>query len=135
MRLVATRSDVYGPSAGLDMRQTTLAAVPAADGSKTATTQQKATQTALFPALAGSIFAKPVLWLFGFIGILIAYKLIEENRGSREEFQEIKVGLNNVVKVTLMVLVGFAIVKFLSQRYNVPGVSPFLTYATGGNLG
>lgn len=135
MRTIAQRADLYGPSAGLTMRETTLSNTPATGGNETQTGTSSVQQTSLFPALAGSIFSKPIVWLFGFIGVLIAYKLIEEHRGTREEFQEIKVGLNNVVKVTLMVLVGFAIVKFLSQRYSVPGVSPFLTYATGGNLG
>src|SRR5690242_14388004 len=58
--------------------------------------------TQLFAGWYGSVLAQPLVWLFGLIGILILYKLLEEHLGGREVFAEMKIGLNNFVKVGLM---------------------------------
>jgi hypothetical protein len=134
-RIIASRADLYGPSTGAALATTQFKAPTgaAASGSATRTPQSAIPVTQLLPQLQASIVAQPILWLFGLIGILIGYKLIEEKRGSAEEFSEVKVGLNNTVKVGLMVMLFFVAMKFLTQRYSIPGVSSFVQYATGGS--
>jgi hypothetical protein len=79
--------------------------------------------TTVFGNLYGSVLGQPLTWLFGLIGLLIAYKLIEEHRGGQAAFTEIKIGLNNVVKIGIAAVIFLVIFKFLLTRYQVPGLS------------
>lgn len=128
----ATRGDLYGPSS----QSVTSRTVFNANASSTAPSVQKTPAavpvTQLFGNLKGSILGKPLTWLFGLIGVLIAYKLIEEHRGGKEAFEEVKIGLNNTVKIGLLAMLFFVLAKFLATKYEVPGASSFIKYATGG---
>lgn len=93
------------------------------------TSGQGVTVMQLFGNLKGSVLGAPLTWLFGLIGLLVLYKLVEEHRGGREGFSEIKIGLNNLVKVTLFAVVGIVIGKFLFTKYDVPGLSPLFKAA------
>lgn len=133
MRLLATRADMYGPSSH---SVTSRMSILSGNSSSSSPNVQKGVTaipvTTLFSNLRGSIMGKPLTWLFGLIGVLIAYKLIEEHRGGKEGFEEIKIGLNNTVKIGLLAMLFFVIAKFIATRYDVPGASAFVRYATGG---
>lgn len=131
-RMIATKADLYGPSASTQTARTAyLNANSTSTSNGIQKTQAAIPVTQLFANLRGSIVGKPLTWLFGLIGVLIAYKLIEEHRGGRESFEEIKIGLNNTVKIGLLAMLFFVIAKFLATRYDVPGASNFVRYATG----
>lgn len=123
MRNVASVTSIYGPSAQA------MFATPAAAATDTRSVNAPAASAPAIPIttiganLRSSILGQPVLWLFGLIGLLVLYKLIEEKRGTREEFSEIKVGLSNVVKIGLSAVVFIVVTKFLFTRYDVPGLS------------
>lgn len=131
MNVIATRADLYGPASGMTLRDTLLSANGTSAGNNVQTTQQAVPVTTVFANLRGSIVAKPLTWLFALVGVLLATKLIEEHRGGQESFEEIKIGLSNVVKIGLMAMLFFVIAKFVATRYDVPGASPFIKYATG----
>jgi len=132
MQTIATKADLYGPAAGVTtLRDGLLNANSLPAGNNVQSTPSAVPITTVFGNLKGSILGKPLTWLFGLIGVLIAYKLIEEHRGGRESFEEIKIGLNNVVKIGLVAMLFFVIAKFLATRYDVPGASSFVRYATG----
>jgi uncharacterized membrane protein len=134
MRLIATQADMYGPSMGGTVATSELhlpGAMTSAAG--TGATGQAIPVTQLFTNLRASIFGQPITWLIGLVLFLVAYKLIEEHRGGREAFEEIKIGGNNIVKVTFMVLLGFFFLRFILTRYEIPGLSPFVHFATGGS--
>lgn len=132
MRVIATQADMYGPSArSATARTTLLSANSASDPNSIQRTQTAIPVTTLLGNLRGSVMGKPLTWLFGLIGLLIAYKLVEEHRGGKESFEEIKLGMNNVVKIGLVAMLFFVIAKFLATRYDVPGASSFIRYATG----
>lgn len=133
MRLIATKADMYGPSASTQTSRTQVLNVNS--NPSPSAVQKRATGvpvTQVLVGLKGSILAKPLTWLFGLVGLLIAYKLIEEHRGGKESFEEIKLGLNNVVKIGLVAMLFFIIARFLFTRYDVPGASNLVLYATGG---
>lgn len=79
--------------------------------------------TQLFAGWYGSILGQPLLWLFGAIGLLVLYKLLEEHLGGREIFAEVKIGLNNFVKIGLMALIFIVIGKLIFTRYTIPGIT------------
>lgn len=149
-RNLATVSDAYGPSSSFGTVTPISGSAYNANGGVAAgnTTAQNVSTTTpttaggssqysiqVVPVLQGlqsSFLAYPFTWLVLAVGLIIAYKLIEEHRSkTKTEFSELKVGGNNFVKVGLMVLIFFAIAKFLFTKYNVPGLSAFVKYATG----
>lgn len=133
MRAVASKGDLYGPSAqSATVRSTILNANASNSSPSVQKTSAQIPVTQLFGNLRGSIMGKPLTWLFGLIGVLIAYKLIEEHRGGKEAFDEVKIGLNNTVKIGLLAMLFFVLAKFLATKYEVPGASSFVRYATGG---
>lgn len=129
--VIATKSDMYGPSAGIDMRQSYLNANNSGSNGNMQSAPKQIPITQVFTGLKGSVLGQPLSWLFGLVLLLVAYKLIEEHRGGRESFEEIKIGLNNVVKIGLIAMLFFVIAKFLATRYSIPGASSFVLYATG----
>lgn len=131
MRLIASRGDVYGPNGGNTVRTVELGG--ASVDSSTQSPQQSMSVITLFQNLQGSILGQPLTWLFALIGVLVAYKLIEEHRGGQEAFSEIKLGLNNVVKIGLAAMLFFVIARYGASRVNVPGASSLVQYATGGS--
>lgn len=133
MRQTVTVGDVYGPNAGPAFaQQATVSNMPAPAGATRNQGSNPVPVVTIFGNLKNSFVGQPLTWLVAFIFILWGYKEIEERRGGREAFDEIKIGLNNFWKIGLMALLMFAAVHFLSDRYNIPGLSPFLKYATGG---
>jgi hypothetical protein len=132
MRAIATLQSVYGPGANA-VGGTTFATTPTGvqGSSPSADTRNTADLSAVpipitqvFTGLQGSVMGQPLTWLFGLVLLLIAFKLIEEHRGGREAFSEIKLGLNNVVKIGLSAVLFIVVTKFLFTRYDVPGLSP-----------
>jgi uncharacterized membrane protein len=69
--------------------------------------------------------------LFAFVLFLVAWKLVEEHRGGREIYHEVKIGGSNIVKIGIVALIFFAIARFITARYNIPGFSSFVQFATG----
>lgn len=108
-RNVASLTSLYGPSAqpifapNAPVAPTNLGV----QGSKPAqgATAAPIPVTQLFSGWKNSIMSQPALWLFLLVGVLVAYKLIEEQRGTAEKFQEIKIGLHSIVKIGLMAVI------------------------------
>lgn len=132
MRPIATLQSVYGPQANPTLSSGQMAINSPLGASQTQSGQQAVPVTSLFPALSKSFLARPVYWLVGFVLFLVAWKLLEEHRGGREAFTELKIGGQNMFKVGIMALIFFAIVRLLATRYSIPGASPFVLFALGG---
>lgn len=124
MRPIVTRADLYGPSAGVS-----YSGVQKSPGA-TESAQGSVPVVELFGKMKTSVMANPIMWLAGVILALVAWKLIEEYRGGEEEYHEVKIGVSNWAKIGFMVLVFFATAKFLATKYDVPGASKFVLYAT-----
>lgn len=135
MRNVAVASRVYGPDAN-------VAVVPqfASAGSTYGNTGAPANGaapsspvpiTTLFQNWQGSFLGAPVVWLAGLVLFLVAWKLIEEHRGGRENFSKVRVDATNEVKLVFMVLVGFIVLRFLMTKISIPGLSSVVLYGLG----
>ena len=129
---VATFADFYGPGSSDTSRTSEERLLPT--GVDTSYGAMSSPQGAVaistvFEGLRGSIFGKPLTWLFGLILVLVAWKLIEETRGGKEAFTKIRVDGTNMVKIGLMAMIFFVIAKFFATRYDVPGLSAFVRSA------
>jgi hypothetical protein len=134
-RVAASITDVYGPSANLMFPSTSAANAPLPGSTNTAlsagpTSSGSVPVTAVLQGLQGSIFSSPLTWLWGLVLFLIAWKLIEEHRGTKEEFQKIRVDGTNLVKVGVMAVIFLIIARYFAARYSVPGLSDLIVGGT-----
>lgn len=119
-----------GPSAGVAY---SVANAPQSGASNTpAGTGQAIPVISLFGNLKTSFLNQPIVWLAAVVLVLIIWKLIEEHRGEVEDFKEVKIGISNWAKIGIMMILFFATAKFLATKYDVPGASKLVVYATGG---
>lgn len=127
MRTITTRADLFGPSAGISY------SMPNAPQSQNSSGQgQPIPVTTVFGNLKNSIFSQPLTWLAGFVLFLIGWKLLEEKHGVSEDFKDVKIGVSNWFKIGIMMVLFFAVAKFLTTKYDIPGFSKLVGYATGG---
>jgi hypothetical protein len=135
-RYVAAASRIYGPNADLTVPSTASGALSngntgaAANGE---TSSAPVPITNVLQGWQGSIMAQPIVWLFGLVLFLVAWKLIEEKRGGAETFAKIRVDGTNLVKVTGLALLGFIILRFTFTKVSVPGLSTTVLYGLGIN--
>jgi hypothetical protein len=132
-RVAASIGDVYGPSAALLFPDTSARSTPTAG----VTTSTNATTlgdsvpvTSVLQNLQGSILGQPLVWLFGLVLFLVAWKLIEEKRGGKEAFQKIRVDGTNIIKVGFMAVIFLIIIRYFAARYSVPGLSDLIVGGT-----
>jgi hypothetical protein len=86
--------------------------------------------TSVLQGLQGSIMASPLAWLWALVLFLVAWKLIEEHRGTKEEFTKIRVDGTNIVKVGVMAVIFLIVVRYFAARYSVPGLSDLIVGGT-----
>lgn len=126
MRTITTRADLFGPSAGLSY------SLPNAPQSAGPSASQPISTIQLFGNLKSSFLAAPITWLGATVLVLIGWKLLEESRGEHEGFEEVKIGISNWFKIGVMMILFFAVARFISTKYDLLGASKLVNYATGG---
>lgn len=132
MRVISTQGDVYGPSAGLAKGQSSLSAPSVAPGTQTgAALSQKMPIMQVASNMQNSVLDNPILWLGAIVAFFALWKMVEEKRGGHEAFREIKIGGTNIVKVGGLAFAFAIILKFLTRRYIIPGLSPLVAYVYG----
>lgn len=124
MRQVASRTDVFGPSAGVSYTS------PNQIQSNTQTQTAPVSVVSLFGNLQSSFLAQPVVWMAGAIVALVLWAIIEHRAG--HEVAHIRISVRNWVVAGLLVMTFFAVAKIAATKYDVPGLSKFVLYATGG---
>ena len=138
-RLTATLSDFYGPTAAASAGSTTAgASLPVGAGASTNTNLSSGIGggggsvpvTSVLSGWEGSILARPIVWLFGLVLVLVAWKLIEEHRGGKHTFQKIRVDGTNTIKVGMMAVIFLICVRYVFARYSVPGISDLVVGGT-----
>jgi hypothetical protein len=133
-RVSASISDVYGPTASL-LFPDTAAGTNMLPGVSTATNASSVAGgsvpvTSVLQNLQGSVLGQPLVWLFGLVLFLVAWKLIEEKRGGKEAFQKIRVDGTNIIKVGFMAVIFLIIIRYFAARYSVPGLSDLIVGGT-----
>lgn len=132
MRVISTQGDVYGPSAGLAKGQSSLSAPSIAPGTQQGVgVSQKMPVSQVASNLQNSMLDNPLLWLGGIVAFFALWKMVEEKRGGHEAFSEMKIGGTNILKVGGLAFAFAIILKFLTRRYLVPGLSPLVAYVYG----
>lgn len=119
-----SRSDTYGPSAGVSY------STPNQIQSNTQTQTAPVSVTTLFSGLKSSILGQPVMWLAGAILGLILWAMIEHRVG--HEVHHIQISVRNWIVAGVLVMTFFAVMKLAATKYEVPGLSEFVLYSTGG---
>lgn len=80
----------------------------------------------MFANNEGTFLGSPVAAWFGIIAALILIKLIAEQVHSEGEFSNVKVGLLNILLITLMAKVGDVWLKWFFGYVKVPGLSQII---------
>lgn len=132
MQGYATFADVYGSANGATYDQAALVGESNADVTSGQAVAGAGSSGAgiqpinLLPGLRG---ISPFAGALVIVGVLVAVKFLREWKAPEGELKEVKVGLHNVVVVTLMAVAGIPLVKGLLAKYHVPGVSEWVLNA------
>ncbi len=79
----------------------------------------------ILPAGLGNtgLLGNTVAWWFGLILLIIAVKFLAEKNGEASEFGTIRVGLLNVLIITIVSIIGKTCLKMLFSKYRFAGLT------------
>jgi hypothetical protein len=77
--------------------------------------------------MQGTAAAHPIPWWIALIVVLIVWHLVDSRGGNESKsVSELKIGVGNAFKTSLMVGVVFTLAKWVFTYYTIPGVSPLV---------
>jgi hypothetical protein len=78
--------------------------------------------TVVAPQAHGTAAGHVIPWWLALIVAIVVWKFLEE-RGDHSALSELKIGVSNVIKVTVMAIIGLTLAKWIFGVYVVPGLS------------
>jgi hypothetical protein len=84
--------------------------------------------TVVAPQAIGTTGAHVIPWWIALIVAVLVWKFLEE-RGGDSSLSEIKLGVSNIVKITVCAIIGLTLFKWVFGVYVIPGLSAIVEAA------
>jgi hypothetical protein len=84
--------------------------------------QDEFSGTVVAPQAVGTAGAHVIPWWIAIIVAVVIWKFLEE-KGGNSSLSEIKLGVSNVIKITVCAIIGLTLAKWIFGVYVIPGLS------------